>query len=128
MSVNSLVDSRDVRFVLFELLDVEKLNRFEPFKDFDRSIYEDTLNLAEQIAVELFYPSNSEGDKQGLTFDAKTGTVKVPESFHKGFKAFADAGFQSLAFPTEEGGMGFPAIIAIASQEYFNAANTSLGM
>ena len=57
MALNQLVDSRDVRFTMFEMLELEKLNRFDSFKDFDRSVYEDTLDLAERIAVELFYPS-----------------------------------------------------------------------
>jgi len=52
MSLNPLVDSRDVRFILFELLELEKLNRFEKYKDFDRSAYEDTLELAEKIALD----------------------------------------------------------------------------
>ena len=82
MSLNQLVDSRDVRFIMFEMLELEKLNRFDRFKDFDRNIYEDTLDLAEKIALEQFYPSNSDGDKTGLKFDPKKNEVKVPESFH----------------------------------------------
>jgi len=128
MSLNPLVDSRDLRFVLFEMLELEKLNRFERFMDFDRDVYEDTLNLAEKIAVEQFYASNAEGDKTGLKYDPHTHEVTVPESFHKGFKAFVEAGFHNLAFPPETGGMGIPATIAMASHEYFNAGNTSLGM
>jgi len=83
MSLNQLIDSRDVRFTLFEMLELEKLNRFDAFKDFDRSVYEDTLELAEKIAVQQFYPTNAEGDKTGLKFDPKTGEVKVPESFKR---------------------------------------------
>ena len=128
MSLNPLVDSRDVRFVLFEMLEMEKLNRFESFKEFDRTMYEDTLDLAEKIAVDQFYSSNADGDKTGLKFDAKTHEVKVPESFHKGFKAYVEAGFHSLAFPQEEGGMGMPSSISMAAAEYFNAGNTSLTM
>ncbi len=128
MSLNPLVDSRDVRFVVFEMLELEKLNRYERFGDFDRDVYEDTLNLAEKIAVEQFYTSNAEGDKIGLKYNPHTHEVTVPESFHKGFKAFVEAGFHNLAFPPEAGGMGIPATIALASQEYFNAGNTSLGM
>ena len=128
MSLNPLVDSRDLRFVAFEMLELEKLNRFERFSDFDRDVYEDTLNLAEKIAVEQFYTSNAEGDKIGLKYDPHTHEVTVPESFHKGFKAYVEAGFHNLAFPPEAGGMGIPATIALASQEYFNAGNTSLGM
>ena len=128
MSLNPLVDSRDVRFVMFEMLELEKLNRFERFKDFDRSVYEDTLNLAEKIAIDQFYASNADGDKIGLQFNAKTNEVKVPESFHKGFKAHLEAGFHSLSFPPEEGGVGMPSIVSMAAAEYFNAGNTSLTM
>jgi len=128
MSLNPLVDSRDVRFVLFELLGLEKLNSFERFKDFDRGMYEDTLNLAEKIAIDQFYSSNADGDKTGLQFNPKTHEVKVPESFHKGFRAYIEAGFHSLSFPPEEGGVGMPTSVSMASAEYFNAGNTSLTM
>ena len=128
MSLNPLVDSRDVRFVMFEMLELEKLNRFERFKDFDRSVYEDTLNLAEKIAMDQFYTSNGDGDKIGLKFTPETNEVKVPESFHKGFKAYMDAGFHSLAFPPENGGMGLPSSVSMATAEYFNAGNTALTM
>jgi alkylation response protein AidB-like acyl-CoA dehydrogenase len=128
MSLNPLVDSRDVRFIMFEMLELEKLNRFDHFKDFDRSVYEDTLALAEKIAIDQFYTSNADGDKIGLQFNAKTNEVKVPESFHKGFKAHIEAGFHSLSIPSEEGGMGMPSIVSVAAAEYFNAGNTSLTM
>ena len=128
MSLNSLVDSRDVRFTLFELLELEKLNRFDSFKDFDRSIYEDTLELAEKIAVEVFYPSNSDGDKIGLTYDPKNYSVTVPESFHKGFQSYMEACFHTLAFSQDEGGLGLPTSISMACSEYFNAGNTALTM
>ncbi len=128
MSLNQLVDSRDVRFTLFEMLELEKLNRFERFQDFDRSVYEDTLNLAEKIAIDQFYASNAEGDKTGLQFNAKTNEVKVPESFHKAFKAHTEAGFHTLSFTPEEYGVGMPSVVSMAAAEYFNAGNTSLTM
>jgi len=128
MSLNQLIDSRDVRFTLFEMLELEKLNRFNAFKDFDRSVYEDTLELAEKIAVQQFYPSNADGDKNGLKFDAKTGEVKVPESLRKGYNAYVEAGFHSLSLPAAEGGMGFPSSVSMACAEYFNAGNTALNM
>ena len=128
MSLNPLVDSRDVRFVLFEMLELEKIKRFKCFAEMDRTLFEDTLNLAEKIAIDQFYTSNSDGDKIGLKYDAKTYKVTVPESFHKAFKAFTEAGFHSLTFSPEEGGMGMPSSVSMASAEYFNAGNTALTM
>ncbi len=128
MSLNPLVDSRDVRFVIFEMLELEKLNRFESFRDFDRAMYEDTLNLAEKIAIDQFYSSNADGDKTGLQYDPKTHKVKVPESFHKGFKAYVEAGSIACPFRRKKAGMGMPTTISMACKEYFNAGNTSLTM
>ncbi len=128
MSANPLVDSRDVRFVIFEMLDLPKLTKNPRFAEIDRDMMEDTLNLAEKIAVDLFYKSNADGDKAGLKHNPETGEVKVPESFHKGFKAFIEAGFHTLSFPPEEGGMGMPSTVSFSCQEYFNAGNTALGM
>jgi alkylation response protein AidB-like acyl-CoA dehydrogenase len=128
MALSQLVDSRDVRFTLFEMLEIEKLNRFDPFKDFDRTVYEDTLKLAEEISFEQFFPSNVDGDRIGLKFDAAKNEVKVPESFHKAFNAYLEAGFHTLQFPEEMGGMGLPNAIATAAAEYFDAGNTALTM
>lgn len=106
MSLNPLVDSRDVRFVLFEMLELEKIKRFERFAEMDRTLFEDTLNLAEKIAIDQFYTSNSDGDKIGLKYDAKTHKVTVPESFHKGFKAFIEAAFTSSVFRRKKAAWG----------------------
>jgi alkylation response protein AidB-like acyl-CoA dehydrogenase len=128
MALNPLIDSRDMRFVIFEMLELEKITRYKRFAELDQDMFEDTLSLAEKIAVDHFYTSNSDGDKIGLKYNPDTKEVKVPESFHKGFKAFVEAGFHTIAFPPDEGGMGIPTTIAFAAQEFFNAGNTSLGM
>ena len=66
MALNPLVDSRDVRFVLFEMLEIEKFGRYPAYADFDRDVYEEIMQLAERIAVNDFYPTNREGDKTGV--------------------------------------------------------------
>ncbi|MBN2397368.1 MAG: acyl-CoA dehydrogenase, partial [Deltaproteobacteria bacterium] len=44
------------------------------------------------------------------------------------FKAYMEACFHTLSFSQDEGGMGLPSSISMASSEYFNAGNTSLTM
>ena len=39
MSLNPLVDSRDVRFVVFEMLEIAKINRYKRFTELDRDMY-----------------------------------------------------------------------------------------
>ena len=128
MSLNPLVDSRDVRFVLFEMLGLDKISRFEHFAGLDRDVFEDTLSLAEKIAMAHFYSTNAEGDKVGLTYDPKTAEVHVPDFLRPGYNAFIEAGFHNLKLPVEEGGMGLPITLSFSSSEYFNAGNTALGM
>ncbi len=125
--VNSLVDSRDVRFVLFEMLEADKLVKYPGFSDLDKDVFEDTLNLAEKMAVEYFYPSNSAGDKEGgAKFDPATNEVKVPESVKTAWNAYINAGFLKMRIDAQGGGMGLPDVVTAACDEYFQAANTSL--
>ncbi len=129
MAKNQLVDSRDVRFVLYEMLGVDSLNeKFSQYAEYDRDIYEDTLNLAETIAVDMFQPSNSESDKEGVHYDPDSKEVRVPQSTKEAVKAFIDAGFLNVALDPDHGGMGLPGAVSTACYEYFNAGNTAAYM
>jgi alkylation response protein AidB-like acyl-CoA dehydrogenase len=126
MALNPLVDSRDVHFVLFELLEIEKLGSHPAFADFDRDVYEEIVQLAERIAVNDFYPTNREGDKTGVSYDPQKKEVKTPDIFKAAYKAYVDAGFTNITGDPDEGGMGMPVTIGHACEEYFSAANGSL--
>ena len=129
MALNPLVDTRDVEFILFEMLGAEKLLQYEKFSNFDVDIFKDTLELAEKIAVDHFYPSNSQGDKEGgAIFDPQTNEVKVPESIKAAWNAYKQTGFFKLRISTEEEGMGMPELISVACDEYFTAGNTTIYM
>jgi alkylation response protein AidB-like acyl-CoA dehydrogenase len=128
MPSNPLVDSRDMRFVLFEMLEAHRLTAYAPFADFDRDTFESVLELAEQIAVEQVYPANAPGDRIGAHFDPATGTVAVPEVFVQALEAFNDAGFTGIANDPRWGGSGMPDIIYRAAMEYFFAAGISFTM
>ena len=128
MALNPLVDSRDVRFVLYEMMDVEGLTKFEKYADFDKDMFEDMLNLAETMAVEEIYPTFEEGDKDGCHYIGDTKEVKIPECYHPAMDKFYEAGFGGMDVDAEWGGMGIPQVIAWACNEYFCAANYPLMM
>ncbi len=125
MASNLLVDSRDVRFVLFEFLDTLELTKHEIYSEFDREIIEDILNLAEQISYNKVYPANALSEKEGVFHDPATGEVRVPGSFREPFRLFREAGFPGLALPAECGGMGLPLVVFRAALEYFFSASIS---
>ncbi|HPP96330.1 MAG TPA: acyl-CoA dehydrogenase family protein, partial [Spirochaetota bacterium] len=126
--LNPLVDTRDVKFVVFELLEVEKMTKYSAFADFDRDTFEATIDLAEQMAVEVFYPTAEEGDKVGAKWDPVTKEVKIPEVFKPALDKFYEAGFMGLVDSPEHGGSGMPNLIGAAVNEYVCAANYCLGM
>jgi hypothetical protein len=125
MALNPLLDSRDLRFALFEVLEADKFNQYEKFADFDRDTYEATLELAEQIAVELVYPANKESDTIGAKYDPVNKTVSVPEGFHTAMKSYTEAGFSGLSNGQEYGGTGMPETIYRAVMEYFCAGGVA---
>jgi hypothetical protein len=125
MALNPLVDSRDLRFVLFEALGVDKLNQYEKFADFDRDTFEATLELAEQIAVEQVYPANAEADRIGVKYDPATKSVTIPQGFRAAMESYREAGFAGLSNDQEFGGTGMPEVIYRAVLDYFCAAGVA---
>jgi len=128
MALNPLVDSRDMRFVLFEMLEVDRLSRYDAFSLFDRDTYESTLDLAEKMAVERVYPANAAADKIGARHDPATKNVTVPTEFKTAMAYFNEAGFTGLANDPEWGGTGMPEVMYRAVMEYFFAASISFTM
>lgn len=123
MALNPLLDSRDLRFTLFELLEVDKLTSIPKYADLDRSMFEDVIDLAEKVAMEQVYSISAESEKQGVKYDPDTHRVTVPDSFKPALKAYHEAGFIGIPEDPEIGGMGMPACIAMAANEIFTAAS-----
>ena len=128
MTANPLLDSRDMRFVLFEMLEAQSLIKYERFGEFDRETFESVLDLAEQIAVEQVYPANTASDRTGARFDPATGTVTAPEVHGPALAAFNAAGFTGIGSDPRWGGVGMPDVIYRAVMEYFFAAGISFTM
>ncbi len=128
MGLNKLVDTRDQRFVLFEMFKIDELASMPRFSEFDRDTYEATLELAEQIAVEQVYPVNMETDKAGVQYDPSTRNVKVPEQYKPAMASFNESGFPGISNDPEIGGMGMPVVMNIACNEFFNAGSVAWNM
>jgi hypothetical protein len=126
--LNPIVDTRDVKFVLFELLEADKLTKFECYQDFDHDTFEATVDLAEQISVDVIYPTAEDADKNPAKWDPATKKVTLPPTYRDGIKAYYDAGFGSIYDNQHIGGMGMPYAVAMACMEFITAANYSLFM
>ena len=126
--LNPLVDTRDVKFVIFELLEVDKMTKYPAFADFDHDTFDATIDLAEQVCFEVLFPTAEEGDKVGAKWDPATKEVKIPEIFKPALDQYYAGGFMGLTDHVEDGGMGMPNLIGCSSTEFACAANYCLAM
>lgn len=125
MGLNKLVDSRDARFVLFEMLEADKLSSHPAYSDINREMIESTLDLVEKLSYEQIYPTNSEGDRIGVKYDPASKKVTVPECFREPYKKYVETGLSTMNISKEYGGMEIPDVVHRACSEYLTAANTS---
>ncbi len=62
---NLIVDARDQRFVLYEMLGIEDLCEGPRYADFSRDVFDMILNEAEKFAAEEMFPTLVESDREG---------------------------------------------------------------
>jgi len=118
-----ILNTRDIEFILYELLDVESLANWPRFAEHSRETFDAALDTAQKIATEKFAPHNRKSDLNEPTFDGKHVTI-IPE-VAEALRAFVDAGFLSATQDFERNGMQLPWSVAQACLAWFNAANVS---
>lgn len=120
-----ILDERDQKFVLFEMLQSQMLCEFPKYADFSQDVFEMIMSEAQKFAVEEIFPTLEESDKQGCKLI--DGQVHVPECFQRPYKLFCEAGWNCMSSPQEYGGQGLPFLMRIAAHEWFmhNFAFTS---
>ncbi|WP_300603303.1 acyl-CoA dehydrogenase family protein, partial [Trebonia sp.] len=90
---------RDIEFNLFEVLGRQALLGTGPYADVDAETARDMLAEVNRLAVGPVAESFADADRNPPVFDPATGTVTVPESFRKSFRALMDAQWWRLAIP-----------------------------
>ncbi|MBU0575237.1 MAG: acyl-CoA dehydrogenase [Proteobacteria bacterium] len=115
---NLIVDPRDQRFVLYEMLNVEELCKAPLYADFSRDMFDMALNEAEKFATSAIFPALAEGDREGCRLEA--GNVFVPKCFHRCMQIYREGGWGTMSVSPEAGGQGFPLVISAAAKEWFS--------
>src|SRR5262252_7920758 len=117
--------TRDMEFVLFDLLDAESTwRRIPALADVTRDLVAAVLEEGGRIASERLAPVNQSGDRVGATWHAHG--VVTPPGFKEAFRALADGGWLGVAGSPDHGGQGLPKMLTVALEEMFYAANTGL--
>ncbi|MEO4002152.1 acyl-CoA dehydrogenase [Mesorhizobium sp. CAU 1732] len=113
----------DYLFLINELTAVEGTSSVR--QQVDAATVEAIISHAATFYEEVLAPTNAVSDREGAQLS--NGTVKVPGALASAYRAYAEAGWGGLRFPTEWGGQGLPRVLAAASVEMLNGANLTFG-
>jgi hypothetical protein len=118
---------RDIRFVLNDLLQVEKhYARLPGAEDLSSEVVDAMLGEAAKLIETTVAPLNRSGDEEGCTWSPEG--VKTPKGFKEAYKQYCEAGFTSIAADPEYGGQGLPPSLGLCISEMASSANNSFCM
>jgi alkylation response protein AidB-like acyl-CoA dehydrogenase len=118
---------RDIRFTLFDVLDIESSVGRLGFDDAGRDTIDAVLEESARFCGTVLAPLNRVGDEHGVRFDQADGSVTTAPGFRDAYTQFAQGGWGGLAAPAEYGGMGLPHVLGMPLEEMIDAANLAWG-
>jgi len=113
--------TRDIRFVLNELLELGSYAALPAFAAVDEDLVDTVITEAGRFCGEVLAPLNRVGDEQGCTRHAD-GSVTTPAGFADAYARYCEAGWGTLALPEEFGGQGLPHVLATVVEEFANSS------
>ncbi|EDZ99499.1 acyl-CoA dehydrogenase domain protein [Burkholderia sp. H160] len=116
-----IINTRDLEFQLFEVLDAETLTQRARHADHSRETFNAALETAHAVAVEKFAPHNRLSDEHEPQFDGQR--VTMPHEVKDALDAMRATGFLAAGKDYEWGGMQLPAVISFACLSLFKSAN-----
>ncbi|MEM1065358.1 MAG: acyl-CoA dehydrogenase C-terminal domain-containing protein [Pseudomonadota bacterium] len=117
--------TKDTQFLLQEVFKVTELG-IPGYEDLDAEFTSAVLEEAGKLAGAVLAPTNVVGDKQGCTLE--NGVVRTPEGFKAAYDELREGGWCALDADPEYGGQGMPALLNLATGEYFSSANMAFQM
>ena len=116
----------DVRFVLDEIVGLDKLSALPGYEDATPELVGQVLEEGAKLCEEVLFPLNQSGDGEGCHFE--NGEVRTPKGFKEAYDTYIAAGWQGLACDPAYGGQGLPKLVNIMLEEFICSANLSFGM
>ena len=120
---NKFVSERNMKFLLYEVFDVESLIKHEIFEDQNKKMYDMVLKAAIKLSKDLLLPVFEDMDREPP--ELVDGQVKVHPSVRGIIAQFAEGGWIASRWPVEKGGEGLPHMLASMCEYVFQAANMS---
>jgi alkylation response protein AidB-like acyl-CoA dehydrogenase len=116
---------RDMRFVLHEVLGIERLTELPGYEEASPDLVDAVLDEGAKIAEQVLFSLNHSGDEEGCTLE--NGVVRTPAGFKEAYDRFREGGWIGLAADPQYGGQGLPKALRVVVDEMCSSANISFG-
>ncbi len=117
-----------MNFILEHVIGYPELVATLPgFEHADMETVAGALDEAADFMSKVVAPTNRIGDTVGATFEGN-GVVTMPPAFTKAYKQYVDSGWNTLQFPEQYGGGGFPSVVGLALQEMLQSSNMGFAL
>ena len=121
-----IANLRDIEFCLFDLLGRESILGKSIYKDLDRETVMGMLDEFKRLAENDLAASFVDGDRDGTKFDKATGSVTLPDSIKKSYKAYMDGEWWRIDAPAALGGQVIPMTVRWALAEMVLGSNPAI--
>ncbi|MGA9109478.1 MAG: acyl-CoA dehydrogenase [Smithella sp.] len=105
------ISDRNLKFLLYEMFDVERLIKYPQFADHNREVFDMVIETAMKMGKDLFKPVLTEMDRNQPEYSG--GAVKVHPQVRAIMKECGEGGWIGASFPCEWGGQQLPMIIGM---------------
>lgn len=117
------ISERNIRFLLYEVFDLEGLTKYDYYSDHNRKMFDMVLKAALKLAKDMLFPIFEEMDRNPP--ELINGEVKVHPAVKNIMKEFGDGGWISSRFDYAHDGEQLPNMVADICELIFGAANYS---
>ncbi len=114
----------DYKFLFDELFDAYGTISDVGHGQCDKEIIELMLDGFGELARDVWFPTNIDGDLIGAIFEE--GNVSLPDSMRSAWKETVDGGWLAIPCSEDHGGGGFPLFLRIACDEMAISGNMAL--
>lgn len=115
---------RNIDFLLYEVFDIESLNRFSYFEDHDEDTFKMIVDTAMKISEEMMLPYFKEMDVEAPYWE--NGKVHVHKSMVPYLEEMGQGGWIQAEKPYDIGGQQLPLTVKEMCYFLFGAANYSM--
>jgi len=119
--MSMIVNRRDLDFVLYETLGLDKILESERYADYDRESLDAIMDLCQAIAEDQFLPCAAKLDANEPKF--VDGKVETISELKEAIAAYQEAGLCASAYDSDIGGMQLPWMMDQALNGMFVCAN-----